>query len=134
VLITEDNQINQTVLDRQLRKAGCLTTLANDGVEAIEAIRELHDSNGEGTVGNQFDVILMDCEMPVMNGYDTAREIRKMETEGVFGRRNYILALTGNAREAQVKSALDAGMDSVMMKPYKLEELLEVMKTNPVQR
>lgn len=44
---------------RQLRKAGCLTTLANDGVEAIEAIRELHASNGEGTVGNQFDVILM---------------------------------------------------------------------------
>ena len=43
---------------RQLRKAGCLTTLANDGAEAIKAIRELHDSNG-GTVGNQFDVILM---------------------------------------------------------------------------
>ncbi|KAF8324461.1 uncharacterized protein EI90DRAFT_3129926 [Cantharellus anzutake] len=129
VLITEDNQINQTVLNRQLRRAGCLTTLASDGVEAIRAIKELYTANEEG-VGQQFDVILMDCEMPVMNGYDATREIRKMESEGLLGHRNYIVALTGNAREAQVRSALDAGMDSVTMKPYKLEELLKTMRIN----
>ncbi|KAF8312813.1 hypothetical protein DL93DRAFT_2228831 [Clavulina sp. PMI_390] len=122
VLITEDNQINQKILNRQLNMGGCETVLASNGLEAIEAVKKFH-----GEEQTLFDVILMDCEMPVMSGYDATREIRRMESEGMF-ERNHIIALTGNARSAQIQSARDAGMDDVMIKPYKIEELLHVIR------
>jgi len=89
----------------------------------------MHTSTVKGNnEQEQFDVILMDCEMPVMNGYTAVREIRKMEASGQFRQRNYIIALTGNARSAQVQSARDAGMDDVMIKPYKIDDLLQTMR------
>ncbi|TDL18928.1 hypothetical protein BD410DRAFT_792720 [Rickenella mellea] len=124
ILITEDNLINQTVLNRQLRKAGCTTTLASNGLQAIDHIRAAAKRSPGGGDPRGFDAILMDCEMPVMDGLTAVREIRKLEESGEIPSRNRIFALTGNARAGQVQSIRDAGMDDVLIKPYKLEELL----------
>jgi len=95
-------------------------------VESLEAIKVLYDEDGQ-----MFDVILMDCEMPVMNGYTAVRKLRELEAEGVYKQRNYVIALTGNARAGQVQSARDAGMDEVMIKPYKIDDLLLTMRSHP---
>ncbi|KAF8576294.1 hypothetical protein K439DRAFT_1640612 [Ramaria rubella] len=125
ILITEDNLINQTVLNRQLKGAGFITTLASNGQQAIERIRALAFTyNAQPVLSKLFDAILMDCEMPVMDGLTAVREIRRLEASGELPGRNRIYALTGNARAGQVQSALDAGMDEVLIKPYRLDELL----------
>ncbi|KAF8754502.1 His Kinase A (phosphoacceptor) domain [Rhizoctonia solani] len=144
ILITEDNQINQSVLNRQLTKAGCVTTLASNGLEAIERICSLaqHGDTRLPPTHRSFDVILMDLEMPVMDGLTAVQEIRKLEGAGSLPRRNFIVAITGNAREGHRQSAIDAGMDMVFVKvsgqyyrkanpdnfdeqPYKIDEILE---------
>ncbi|KAG8979497.1 hypothetical protein FRC05_008486 [Tulasnella sp. 425] len=126
ILITEDNIINQTVLNRQLKQAGFTTELASNGKEAIEKIKRLAfgTDNIDPSLPRRFDVILMDCEMPVMDGHTATREIRRLESEGVLPLRNRIIALTGNARQGQVEASLQAGMDDVMIKPYKIDELV----------
>ncbi|KAF8603054.1 hypothetical protein BDV93DRAFT_178308 [Ceratobasidium sp. AG-I] len=97
ILITEDNQINQSVLNRQLTKAGCITTLASNGLEAIERICSLaqHGDTRLAPSHHSFDVILMDLEMPVMDGLTAVQEIRRMESNGTLPRRNLIVAITG---------------------------------------
>ncbi|CAE6473009.1 unnamed protein product [Rhizoctonia solani] len=119
--------INQSVLNRQLTKAGCITTLASNGLEAIERICSLaeHGDTRLPPTKQSFDVILMDLEMPVMDGLTAVQEIRKMESSGSLPRRNFIVAITGNAREGHRQSAIDAGMDMVFVKPYKIDEILE---------
>ncbi|KAJ1305265.1 hypothetical protein OPQ81_000293 [Rhizoctonia solani] len=127
ILITEDNQINQSVLNRQLTKAGCITTLASNGLEAIERICSLaqHGDARLPPTHRSFDIILMDLEMPVMDGLTAVQEIRKLESGGSLPRRNFVVAITGNARESHKQSAIDAGMDMVFVKPYKIDEILE---------
>lgn len=115
ILITEDNLINQTILNRQLKKAGCTTALANNGQQAIDLLK---------TTTTPFDAILMDIEMPVLDGLSAVREIRRMEATGELTRRTNVFALTGNAREGQVQNIRQAGMDDVMIKPYRIEEVL----------
>ncbi|CAE6437936.1 unnamed protein product [Rhizoctonia solani] len=119
--------INQSVLNRQLTKAGCITTLASNGLEAIERICSLaeHGDTRLPPTHRSFDVILMDLEMPVMDGLTAVQEIRKLESGGSLPRRNFIVAITGNAREGHKQSAIDAGMDMVFVKPYKIDEILE---------
>ncbi|KAL5533412.1 hypothetical protein ACEPAF_5188 [Sanghuangporus sanghuang] len=130
ILITEDNLINQTVLNRQLLKAGCTTSLANNGMQAIKKIRSLAESDG---LRKTFDAILMDCEMPVMDGLTAVREIRKMEQTGELPVRSRIYALTGNARAGQIESALEAGMDEVIIKPYRFDELISKIQSSVVE-
>ncbi|KAF8312814.1 hypothetical protein DL93DRAFT_2168193 [Clavulina sp. PMI_390] len=79
-------------------------------------------------------VLPIPLSRPPRSGYAAAREIRKMESEGVFAQRNYVIALTGNARSAQIQSARDAGMDDVMIKPYKIEELLHTIRSRTTSR
>jgi len=126
VLVTEDNMINQKVLFRQLKQAGCTVEVASNGLQALEAIRNL--ANSKDGDRRSFDVILMDCEMPVMDGLTAVREIRKLESSGELANHNRVIALTGNARAGQVQSARDAGMDDVIIKPYKLVELMEIIR------
>ncbi|KAL5490593.1 hypothetical protein ACEPAI_5427 [Sanghuangporus weigelae] len=130
ILITEDNLINQTVLNRQLLKVGYTTSLASNGMQAIKKIRSLAKSDG---LRKTFDAILMDCEMPVMDGLTAVREIRKMEQTKELPVRSRIYALTGNARAGQIESALEAGMDEVIIKPYRLDELISKIQSSIVE-
>lgn len=114
ILIVEDNIINQTVLKRQIIKAGLTCDVANNGLEALNLIREAdRQSRRTGGVGQRkrlYSVVLMDLEMPVMDGLTAIRELREAEEKGVL-KRNMVIALTGNARQGQIDQAMAAGMD-----------------------
>jgi len=125
VLITEDNKINQTVLARQMKRAGFTFTLASNGLEAIQAIEKVDDV---GPTLGAYDVVLMDLEMPVMDGFTATREIRTKEADKTLRNRSFIIALTGNARHEQVQAARDAGVDDVVIKPYQIETLIAKMR------
>jgi signal transduction histidine kinase/DNA-binding NarL/FixJ family response regulator len=128
ILLVEDNLINQQVLSRQLKKAGCTVDIANHGVEALDLLEE-----------KTYDVVLMDSEMPVMDGITATRLIREKERtgEGLLGhtigtRRGLplpVIAVTANVRQSQVDTALAAGADRVMQKPFKAKDLVQMMKS-----
>ncbi|GAA6018404.1 hypothetical protein JCM10207_000881 [Rhodosporidiobolus poonsookiae] len=118
VLCCEDNQINRTVLKKQLNKEGCAEVLlACDGQEGLDIL----NSREAGAI----DCILMDIEMPVMDGLAATRAIRTAEQQGELRGHQRIVGLTGNARHAQKQLALDAGMDTVVTKPYKIPDLID---------
>ncbi|KAJ1307039.1 hypothetical protein OPQ81_008018 [Rhizoctonia solani] len=123
ILITEDNMINQTVLARQMKRAGFTFSLASNGLEALQTLERIEKEGGQ-----KFDVILMDLEMPVLDGFATTREIRRREAAGTFQTRSFIISITGNARSEQVQSARDAGVDDVIIKPYQIDALISKMR------
>ncbi|GAA5988801.1 hypothetical protein JCM11641_004857 [Rhodosporidiobolus odoratus] len=124
VLCCEDNQINRTVLKRQLTKEGCSEILlACDGQEGLNVLNGLEPGD--------VDCILMDIEMPVMDGLAATRAIRLAEQQGQRRGHQRIVGLTGNARQGQKQAALDAGMDTVVTKPYKVQDLIERICSGP---
>lgn len=125
VLVVEDNPINLKVLLRQLQKAGITCDAATDGLQGLNKIAATN--RYESPEGQPYDVVLMDLEMPVMSGLEAIAEVRRLEREGTI-RNSVVFALTGNARQAQVEAALAAGMDRVLVKPYKIEEVLQVIR------
>ncbi|WVF66906.1 hypothetical protein IAT40_001649 [Kwoniella sp. CBS 6097] len=136
ILIVEDNIINQTVLKRQIVKAGLTCDVANNGLEALNLIRENYRQSRRGDPKSRkkaYDVVLMDLEMPVMDGLTAIRELRDAESKGSLPR-NMVIALTGNARQGQIDHALEAGMDDVVIKPYVLKNLLTKIKAMRVKR
>jgi PAS domain S-box-containing protein len=110
VLVADDNEINQVVACKFLQKLGCQVEVARTGREAVEAI-------GRTT----YDVVLMDCEMPEMDGYEATREVRCHE-EGM-SKRLPIMALTGHTSDEETQKCLQAGMDRVLTKPVTLTVL-----------
>ncbi|AFR96575.2 hypothetical protein C343_04702 [Cryptococcus neoformans C23] len=122
VLIVEDNLINQTVLARQLKHCNLTCDVANDGLEALEKIRKVSSIENESD-GQAFDCVLMDLEMPVMDGLTAVGHIREEENAGKL-KKNLVIALTGNARQGQIDLAKASGMDEVVIKPYRLDDLL----------
>lgn len=110
VLIVEDNLINQTVLRRQMVKAGLTADVANNGQEGLTAIHEADRRSHEGT-GPAYDVVLMDLEMPVMDGLTAVKHLREAEAEVDEERPQLVIALTGNARQGQIDQAISMGMD-----------------------
>ncbi|HEX7945768.1 MAG TPA: ATP-binding protein [Phenylobacterium sp.] len=116
VLAAEDNSINQLVLRTLLQQAGLDPHIVSDGAEAVAAWRE-----------QAWDVILMDVQMPVMDGPTAARTIRAAEAQ--TGRaRTPILALTANAMAHQIADYVAAGMDGVIPKPIKIEDLFAALQ------
>ncbi|KNC99582.1 PAS domain S-box protein [Spizellomyces punctatus DAOM BR117] len=114
VLIVEDNLVNQRVLKRQLDLAGFKSQVANNGAEAVEM-----------TEKEQFDVVIMDLEMPVMDGLEATQRIRAREAHLPRSLRHTpILGLSGNARREFQEKALGVGMNRFMVKPYDRKELV----------
>ena len=113
ILAVEDNATNRKVALLQLRKLGYETGAATNGAEAIEAVKH-----------GRYDLVLMDCQMPVMDGFEATREIRKREQ----GRRTRIVALTAGALQSDEKLCLDAGMDAFVSKPVELNKLAELLE------
>ncbi|KAL9115986.1 MAG: hypothetical protein Q9227_000354 [Pyrenula ochraceoflavens] len=110
IFIVEDNVVNQKVLSKQLTKVGCIIQVANHGGEAIERLRQSKYWKGRQQDGEDLGLILMDIEMPVMDGLTAARKIRELEREGELVSHVPIMAVTANAREEQITIAMDAGM------------------------
>lgn len=110
ILVVDDNIINQTVLKRQVKKAGLTCLTADNGQEALDRIYESQASNAEHPDSPQFDVVLMDIEMPIMDGLTAVRQVRVDEAMGRI-RPQIVIALTGNARPGQIEKAREAGMD-----------------------
>jgi two-component system, sensor histidine kinase len=115
VLVAEDNEANRLVASIMLGKLECTTQLAADGQEAIEALAE-----------KDYDVILMDCHMPVLDGFEATRMIRRSEGGG---KRRVIIAMTANALHGEKERCLEAGMDDFLGKPVMLEELAAKLRT-----
>ncbi len=115
ILVVEDNRVNQIVAKNMITEAGSTCDIANNGREACEAVRN----------GN-YDVILMDCQMPEMDGYEATDLIRKWEREQ-GKKRMPIIALTANATKEDIQKCLDAGMDAYCSKPINPVALFETI-------
>ncbi|KAM7209017.1 putative signal transduction histidine-protein kinase [Naviculisporaceae sp. PSN 640] len=139
VLIVEDNLVNQRVLQRQLKLSGNRTHVANHGGEALQKLRRSRfwneDAADEGALALDgkddkkedtcnISVILMDLEMPVMDGMTCTREIRRLERAGVITHHIPIIAVTAYARPEQIENAKAAGVDDVISKPFRIPELI----------
>ena len=105
----EDNIVNQKVLSKQLKKAGHNVSVANHGEEALKVL-ECTDAWAGTFNGRKLSIILMDLEMPVMNGVSCVRNIRCLQQEGKITRHIPVLAVTANARDDQVMQSMNAGM------------------------
>lgn len=114
VLIVEDNEVNRTLALRQLEKLGYPARAVTNGMEALEAVK-----------GSSFGVVLMDCLMPEMDGFQTTRAIREMEAG--TGRRTPIIALTANVTDRDREACLEAGMDDFVPKPVMIESLRDAL-------
>jgi signal transduction histidine kinase/ActR/RegA family two-component response regulator len=113
VLIAEDNVVNQKVMVRLLEKRGLRADIASNGIEAIEMWRHF-----------PYDLILMDCRMPEMDGYEASRRIRALEPESA---RVPIVAVTAHTGEAERQLCLSSGMDAYLQKPFQPVELDQVL-------
>jgi CheY-like chemotaxis protein len=125
LLLVEDNLINQKVLRRQLQTRGFEVFVANNGQEAIDAVAKrgkvtADDPNDR----NYFDIILMDQEMPIKDGNQATQEIRKLQDQGKAGY-SHIIGVSANVREEQTRSMRNAGMDDIISKPFKVEDLVK---------
>ncbi|KSQ71793.1 sensor/response regulator hybrid [Pseudomonas aeruginosa] len=113
ILLVEDNPVNQTVIEAMLRSLGYRVTLVADGIQAVRSAER-----------QRYDAILMDCRLPVLDGYSATREIRAQEN----GRRVPIIALTANALQGDRENCLQAGMNDYLAKPFKRAELQRILQ------
>lgn len=150
ILLVEDNLISQRILAQQLRKEGYPVATADNGLEAVQfvkqssyasqpetAVRRRSVGNSAGatpvqeqshfTTPKPLTLILMDIEMPIINGLEATRTIRALEDDGLVTGHIPILAVTANAKPAHVQGARDAGMDDVLTKPFRITEILKKM-------
>jgi CheY-like chemotaxis protein len=111
VLIAEDNAVNRFIATAQLGKLGYAVDSASNGLEALEAFGRI-----------PYDIILMDCQMPELDGYEATRRLREQP-----GHQPYIIAMTANAMQGDRELCLAAGMDNYISKPVRIAELKAVL-------
>jgi CheY-like chemotaxis protein len=116
VLLVEDNVVNRLVGSAMLESLGLEVVLAEDGEEALERLAEA-----------SFAVVLMDCQMPVMDGYEATQRLRESERLNARAR-TPVIALTANAFSGDVARCLAAGMDAHLGKPFSIDQLQTVIR------
>ncbi|MGH9353742.1 MAG: response regulator, partial [Terriglobia bacterium] len=116
ILLAEDNQVNQQVAKRLLEKRGHSVTLAENGRQALAALEK-----------HRFDLVLMDVQMPEMDGFQATAEIRKREK--ATGDHIPIIAMTAHAMTGDAEKCLSAGMDAYLSKPIRIDHAMEVIAT-----
>jgi CheY-like chemotaxis protein len=119
-------QVNQKVLSQQLRKAGCAVHVANHGHEALEFLRKTNFWSAREVDMSPvtLDVVLMDVEMPVMDGLTCTRRIRELQHSREITGHVPIIAVSANARSEQMAEAREAGIDDAIAKPFRIPELI----------
>jgi CheY-like chemotaxis protein len=117
ILLAEDNRVNQLVAIAMLEKLGCRVQVVGDGYAVLEAL-----------AGRSYDLILMDCQMPNLDGFAATAAIRTREQEQPGARRIPVIALTANAMEGDRERCLAAGMDDYLVKPLRAGALYTVLK------
>ncbi|KAI4617590.1 uncharacterized protein J4E87_008226 [Alternaria ethzedia] len=129
ILIVEDNLINQRVLSTQLKKLGHTIHVANHGFEALSQLsRTSFSPTPSETPPLPLSVVLMDVEMPVMDGLTCTRRIREMERNGELSGHVPIIAVSANARREQIDMAKEAGVDEAICKPFRIPELVALIR------
>lgn len=118
ILLTEDNDLNAEIATELLREEGCAVDRAKDGVECVDML--------EKAANGTYRLILMDIQMPVMNGYDAAKKIRRMDDPQKAG--IPIIAMTANAFSEDKQAALDAGMNDHVAKPINMNVLVPTIR------
>ena len=119
-MLVEDNELNSEIAVEILNEYGFLVDTAENGAEAVEKVQ--HSKPGD------YDLVLMDVQMPVMNGYEATKQIRALENPALAG--ITILAMTANAFDEDRKEALECGMDGFLSKPIIMEELIGTLQKN----
>ena len=120
ILLVEDNELNSEITVEILNGYGCQVDTAVNGAEAVKKIKNSNPGD--------YDLVLMDVQMPVMNGYEATRQIRALNDPELAG--ITILAMTANAFDEDKKKALECGMDGFLTKPIVIEELIGVLQKN----
>lgn len=120
ILLVEDNELNREIAVEILNEYGFLVDTAKNGAEAVEKVKNSEPGN--------YDLVLMDVQMPVMNGYEATKQIRALDNPALAG--ITILAMTANAFDEDRKKALECGMDGFLSKPIVIEELISTLHDN----
>jgi CheY-like chemotaxis protein len=120
ILLAEDNVVNQKLALRILTQMGYRADLAANGVEAVESV-----------VRQTYDVVLMDVQMPEMDGLEAARRIN---AQGQNGKRPRIVAMTANAMQGDREMCLAAGMDDYITKPIRVDQLVDALMRVPARQ
>ncbi len=113
VLLVEDNPVNQTVIEAMLRSLGFAVSVATDGAQAVRSAE-----------GADFEAILMDCRLPIIDGYEATRQIRRLPGRSEVP----IIALTANALQGDRETCLSAGMNDYLAKPFKRNDLQQILQ------
>ena len=120
ILLVEDNELNREIAVEILNEYGFLVDTAENGAEAVEKVKN--------STSGKYDLVLMDVQMPVMNGYEATKQIRALDDPALAG--ITILAMTANAFDEDRKKALKYGMDGFLSKPIVIEELISTLQKN----
>lgn len=115
ILIVDDNDINQMVVKKILERQGFDCDIANNGEEAVMAVRN-----------ESYACIFMDCQMPVLDGYEATKIIRQLEN----GLSHRIIAMTANVIQGDREKCLESGMDDYLPKPIDFEKMFKMLSTN----
>ena len=118
VLLAEDNELNQMLAENLLTNVGLAVEIANDGTEAVEKMKS--------AAAGHYDIILMDVQMPKMDGYEATRQIRALEDKEKAD--IPIVAVTANAFEEDRQIAMETGMNGHLAKPYDVPEIMKTLK------
>jgi CheY-like chemotaxis protein len=134
ILVVEDNLVNQKVLRMQLQKLGHEVHVVSHGGEALAFLQTTSLWKGNSAISKiHISIVLMDVEMPVMNGLECTRKIREAESEGLIVgsvglSRLPIVAVSANAREGQVQLARESGVDDAISKPFRVADLMPIIE------